>query len=252
MCIRDRHNPESSFPQLLQAIEADSLTYRQGAVNLLSSHPDLRGATVVTKYFNDLKSGKKRDRTIELEMTSAARSFKDPLPTKALESYHSTLRNNPLGAYQESLFGGNKGRGKALFESHPVAQCARCHSRAKNGNTQNMAGPNLSQIGKKSQEFLLESLLLPSAKIASGYAPIQLKLKNGETLSGPLLESTSDFIRLTVDGKARQISRDGIEKTIDPISPMPAMKGLLKPNELRDLIAYLKSLSPKKKTGKSE
>ena len=37
-----QHNPESSFPQLLQAIEADSLTYRQGAVNLLSSHPDLR------------------------------------------------------------------------------------------------------------------------------------------------------------------------------------------------------------------
>lgn len=247
-----QHNPESSFPQLLQAIEADNLTYRQGAVKLLPSHSDPRGATVVTEYFNDLKSGKERDRTIELEMTSAARSCKDPLPAKALESYHSTLRNNPLGAYQESLFGGNKGRGKALFESHPIAQCARCHSRAKNGNTQNMAGPNLSQIGKKSQEFLLESLLLPSAKIASGYAPIQLKLKNGETLSGPLLESTPDFIKLTIDGKARQISRNEIEKTIDPISPMPAMKGLLKPNELRDLIAYLKSLSPKKKTKKAE
>lgn len=245
-----KREPEKSFPYLEQALKAKNLTYRQGAVSLLASYSDPRGATLVTKYFNDLTTGQKRDRKIELEMTSVASLLNDPIAEEALNSYRKTLEETPLGPYQKSLFGGNRARGKALFESHPVGQCSRCHSRAKNGSAQNMAGPNLSKIGKNSEQYLLESLLFPSAQIASGYAPIQLTLNNGTTLSGPLLESAPDFIKLTVEGKARQISRDEIKETSKPVSPMPTMKGLLEPHELRDLVTYLKSLSLQRKNAK--
>ena len=49
------------------------------------------------------------------------------------------------------------------------------------------------------------------------------------------------------DGKERVIQRGEIATQTPPISVMPPMLGILKPRELRDVVAYLSGLKPKAK-----
>jgi mono/diheme cytochrome c family protein len=91
---------------------------------------------------------------------------------------------------------GDVKRGKKIFTTHPIANCARCHAVDGVGG---VIGPALDTIATRKQEdYILQSLVDPGAVIAEGF-----------------------------QGK---------------VSPMPPMGVLLKPQELADVMAYLKSL----------
>ncbi|HTN74002.1 MAG TPA: c-type cytochrome, partial [Pirellulaceae bacterium] len=147
-----------------------------------------------------------------------------------------------LLAREASLPGGDAARGKALFTSERVA-CAKCHRVGQEGG---QVGPDLTTIGRsRAARDLLESLLYPSASYARGFAPYTVVTKDGKALSGIVLGESATRIRLGIDAQnAHWVTHDNIEEIrAAELSIMPDdVAKRLEPQQLADLLAYLRSL----------
>ena len=160
--------------------------------------------------------------------------------------------SDPLSPYLPSLEGGDPAKGGQLFESHPAAQCMRCHA-AAGGHGGGDAGPSLVAIGKRGDaRFMLESLVNPGAKVAVGYGITAVTLKGGKSVAGILLADTEDHVDIDSNGKVLRVKKGDIESMTPPVSAMPPMGSLVSPTELRDLVAWLvtcngKEPAPKKR-----
>ncbi len=142
----------------------------------------------------------------------------------------------------EALYGGDPRRGEDLFRNHVGAQCVRCHDAGGPGK---QAGPMLNGVGARStRDYLLESLVDPSARIAPGFETVIVTLQDGDVVDGQRLSENPGQISLRLsDGEVRPIPRTRIKSTVtSTISSMPPMLDLLSPFEIRDLVAYLAEL----------
>ena len=129
---------------------------------------------------------------------------------KATETWMASLSLNtdPLAAWRMTVEDGDPAAGRVVFETHPEADCTSCHSLHGEGGLQ---GPDLDGVaGRLTAGELLESLVLPSARFAKGYQPAAA---NPPDASGDAA-----------------------------LSPMPPAGTILTLRELRDLMAYLKTL----------
>lgn len=242
LSLLGQSQPSISFPYLIRALQAPDTAFRQGAALQLASHPHPEVPLILVAYFDRLRENDNPDLSIELEMALAAKVSSHHAAHEALKLSQRSRIDDPLAPYLASLWGGNAQKGEALFASHPAAQCARCHAVDPKVAGSGMAGPNLSNIGQASRRSLLEALVLPSATLAEGFAPISLTLNNGRTLSGTLIEETPTHVDLVVDGEAVRVLAEDVQTTTLPPSPMPAMAQLLAAEEIRDLVAYLATL----------
>ncbi|MBL9199955.1 MAG: c-type cytochrome, partial [Opitutaceae bacterium] len=145
-------------------------------------------------------------------------------------------------AQSELLAGGDVARGRDVMANHLNANCTACHSVENAGGSE--VGPNLRTIGsQRDAAYLLESLLNPSAKIATGYGLVNVTLKNKTEVTGTLAKETPEAVTVRAfDGKQQVIPRAEIASQTPPVSIMPPMAGILQPRELRDVVAYLASL----------
>jgi quinoprotein glucose dehydrogenase len=234
--------PSQSFQHLTESLQDSERILRQGAAELLQDHPNPESDPLLVDYLNSLGNKQQADESIALEMLTGADRSTDPTVKEALARYRESIADDPLGEFLACLQGGDPGRGGTLFQTHPAAQCARCHLADHRETADNMAGPHLAGIGRKPRRYLLGSLLQPSAAIASGFAPISLTLTNGETLAGTLLARTPEHIDLRHRDETLRILKEDITAASEPASPMPAMKELVAPSDLRDLVAYLATL----------
>lgn len=155
---------------------------------------------------------------------------------------HAASRGARVGEIERLAAPGDAARGRAAFFAGTGA-CIGCH---RVGGTGAKIGPDLSHIGAvRSVRDLAESIAFPSATIVRGYESFTLHLKNGETLTGPILrESTADLVLATADGRELSIARERIER-VEPVtdSLMPAgLDRALEPGTLGDLVAFLHSL----------
>ncbi len=174
-----------------------------------------------------------------LELLEAAAKRNEPEVKAALDSYMAAQAASidPLAAWLPSLEGGDVESGGRIFESHPVAQCMRCHASGHGGGD---AGPSLSGAAflGDSRHFL-ESLALPGAKVAMGYGISSVTLKGGKTVAGLVIQDTPDHVDLDSSGKVLRVARRDIDSMTPPVSSMPPMASLLSATELRDVIAWL-------------
>ena len=107
-------------------------------------------------------------------------------------------------------------------------------------------GPELSKIGSiRAPVDLLESVVYPSATIVRGYETYIVQTKDGRSFTGLLAHETADAVFLkTADRNEVRVAR----AAVDSIAPgkqsiMPqGLEGKMSRDELRDLIAFLKSL----------
>jgi quinoprotein glucose dehydrogenase len=155
--------------------------------------------------------------------------------------------SDPLAAWQVALNGGNAERGRDLFVGHAVAQCIRCHTVGGRGG---MAGPDLSAVAHPERNvdrrYLLESMMLPNAKIAKGFGTVTLVLNTGKLVAGTIKDEDADSVTLlTPSNETIRIARDTIDDQSATTSAMPAMTRTLTLRELRDLVEYLSTLTTK-------
>ncbi len=187
-----------------------------------------------------------------IELLAAAKTRKETAVQKSLAAYEKamTAHSDPVALFNIALQGGDPVNGASLFTSHPTGQCMRCHKAEEKAHSAGGdAGPNLAGIATRhDRRFFLESMLHPGADVAPGYGVVSVTFKSGATLGGNLLAETPEHLDLVTPEKAYRVKRSDIESFTPPVSAMPSMEHLLKPEEMRDLVAWLDTLKqePKK------
>ena len=144
------------------------------------------------------------------------------------------------------LIGGDAVRGKKIFFRNGSANCQQCHKVGKRGGD---AGPNLLGLGaRQDASYILESIIVPSAKLAPGYSPIAITMKDGSVVAGMLMTNTDTevVVRNAETQKDTVCKKTDIANLPQAMSTMPPMGAILKKDQIRDLIAYLSSLKSKK------
>jgi len=186
---------------------------------------------------------------VQLDVVDAAAKRQSAEVKEKLEKFQAGRpKDDPLADYRLTLAGGDAQLGEKIFEERADVSCVKCHS--VNGVGGN-AGPDLAGVGAKHpREYLLESIVVPPAKIAEGWEAIVVRLKNGDVVSGIVKgETDQDLVLNVIVDPTRGIVRPmtvkkkDIDRRRGGQSAMP--EGLVKTlskRDLRNLIEYLASL----------
>ena len=144
---------------------------------------------------------------------------------------------------------GNVDRGRKLFHNKDRAKCITCHLK---GNEGVRLGPDLTLIGRvRSQRDLLEAIVYPSASIARYHEVVNVVTKNGKVVSGLIVKETEDEMSLSnAEGVTQTVAyRDISDARYSNVSLMPeGLDRFLKPEEIADLVAFLKASQPTSNT----
>lgn len=240
-----KHSPEKALPALEAAANSTSAPRAQKTWAILAGMPGEAVDAIFIKQLDALR-GANGISPSAIELTAAATKRKAGPVRDALAALEKSLTENsdPLAKWNSSLEGGDPENGAALFASHPASECKRCHRAEEGHTTGGETAPNLSGIANrhKDRRYFLESMISPGAVIAPGFGAVLVDFKNSATLTGNLIADTPEHLDIDAAGKILRVSRADIASVTAPASPMPPMGGLLKPEELRDVIAWLASL----------
>ena len=234
--------PEWLGPRLDEKWELLSLRATQHFLHTLGKAASPVGDRILRQSFDALLNGK-LTRELELDIITAAEARMTPPLVKLLEKHKATQTpDDTLAPYRPSLIGGDAAMGRLVYEQHVAGQCVRCHDA---GGEKNQVGPVLKGIGKRfNREYLLRSLVEPSANIAEGFDVTIAETSDGQTFVGRTQKQTVKTISLVlVDGKLMELKATSIKNlTNTKASAMPPMGAILSPHETRDLVAYLSTL----------
>ncbi len=132
--------------------------------------------------------------------------------------------------------------GKAMYAA---SLCIQCHTMKGEGG---LIGPDLTQLGTRfTYKDMLEAIIEPNKSISDQYGSTIFYLKEGGSILGRLI--TQDKVNYTIAQNpfAPQVTREILKKNVvrtqlSDVSPMlPDLINSLNANELKDLLAYLKS-----------
>lgn len=217
---------------------------QQSAVRVLAGLKSADAEAVLATQLKTLAAGKLAPE-VELDLLEAVEARQSQALSASLASYLKTRpQADILAAHQECLSGGDAERGREVFFGNAAASCRRCHKVGDQGGT---AGPDLSAValnpdGKSKPRLeLLESILLPNAKIAKGFDTVVLVTDDGLAYTGVLREETAEVVKLmTSTGEVISVPTKKIEDRARGKSGMPedVSKGLTK-RDLRDLVEFL-------------
>jgi len=136
----------------------------------------------------------------------------------------------------------NYEQGKAMFTA---SLCGACHGMRGEGGT---AGPDLTQLGSRfSTKDILEAIIEPEKTISDQYGATEFKLKAGGSVVGRLVNQDNEKYYISQNPFAPQVLKEVLKKdvkstAVSTVSPMlPGLINRLNEEELKDLIAYLKS-----------
>ncbi len=143
---------------------------------------------------------------------------------------------------KDGLVNANFADGKAMFTA---SMCSRCHQMRGEGG---MVGPDLTQLGTRfTYKDMLESIIEPSKTISDQYAATVFYLKDGSSAVGRVMDQDADKYEVAQNPFALQTLREIPKKEVirtrhSEISIMPpGLINRLNPEELKDLLAFLKS-----------
>jgi putative heme-binding domain-containing protein len=133
-------------------------------------------------------------------------------------------------------------QGKAMFAT---SLCVKCHSMNGQGG---ISGPNLTNVGTRfSYKDMLESIIEPNKTISDQFASTVFYLKDGSSVVGKMINEDEKNYFIGQNPFAMHVvkevaKKNVIRKRLSKESFM--MSGLinrLNPEELKDLLAYMKS-----------
>ena len=230
------HQPDRALAEAATTLESADTTTRQLVFALLGTSKD---PMLLGQWLERLAQGKV-PAAVQLDILDAAAAHESLKPQ--LDAYLAAHTTN-----DELLEGGSVTNGRDIVTNNIGANCIACHTiEAKEGS---LVGPNLKSIGsQKDRRYLLDSLLNPAATVAPGYGLVSVTLKDGKNLSGTLDKEDPKQVRLRMaDASIKTIPRAQIATMTPPMSIMPPMLGILSKAQIRDVVAYLSGLKPKKK-----
>ena len=136
---------------------------------------------------------------------------------------------------------GDPARGEQVYRRQQLL-CSSCHAI---GDAGGVLGPNLVSIGGSAPvDYLIESLLNPSAKIKEGYHMVIVTQKDGQVISGGLVQDGDELIIRDPANQMHKVAKANIaSKVLSPASMMPpGLTASLRQDEFIDLISFLSRL----------
>lgn len=168
---------------------------------------------------------------------SAPRSPKKPM--QFVKAWQMSDLEGDLPAVSH---GRNIAKGKEAFET---GLCIMCH---KYGNDGGAVGPDLTAVASRfTRRDLLDNILDPSKVVSEQFAFTTVTKKDGEAVSGRVVEDTAEKIALTPnplapDEKVEIKKGDITKRELSKMSPMPpGLLNMLTKEEVLDLLAFLES-----------
>jgi putative heme-binding domain-containing protein len=136
---------------------------------------------------------------------------------------------------------GDAARGELIYR-RPAVACATCHSI---GGAGGKVGPDMTSIGASAPlDYLIESVLLPGAKVKEGYHAVIIETRDGRTIMGRLLKSGGgQTVVADAVGQEVTLADEAIVKRTDSGSLMPAnLIASISEQEQADLFKFLSQL----------
>ncbi len=235
-------DPTKAAEQLAAVFAKAALPEKKAVILALGNIPGPAADRVLGGLMEELRAGK-IPAEVQVELFEVVERRPAPAVKAQLTAYQNALpKSDPLAAFASTLTGGDKAAGETVFREHAVAACLRCHRLKGSGGE---AGPDLTGIGsKRDRAFLLESIVLPNAKIAEGFQTVVVTMKNGDIQAGLLKSETATEVVLQLPGspavtvkKAEIAARDAA-----PSGMPPNLGDLLTKREIRDLVEFMASL----------
>ena len=245
-----RRAPDRALPIIRRLSAEGSEAEQQAAFKAMGELQVADTPTLLVGAIDQLAAGKVQPGA-QMELIEAVEKSEAPAVKArwAKQQAAWTTSGKALAPYSFALAGGNPRRGAGEFFGNNVLPCARCHKVNGEGGE---AGPDLTLIGKdKSKEYLLESIIKPSAHIAQGFDVVSITLKNGETETGSLAsESPAQILLKRADGSTVTIDTKQVQQRVTSPSSMPEIYGqLLTRAQLRDVVSFLQALKQPWNTG---
>ena len=162
-----RRDPAAALPLLRTALRNGSVPERQAAIRSLAAIQSPGADTELATLATDLLDGSLAP-ALQLDVYEAYLSRASTTnPVAAWKAAQSSA--DPLAPFMMCLEGGDAERGRRVLNGHAGAQCLRCHALAGGGGH---AAPSLEGVARRyDRKGLLESLVVPNAKIAPGFGP---------------------------------------------------------------------------------
>lgn len=136
---------------------------------------------------------------------------------------------------------GDPARGELIYRRASMA-CIACHAI---GGAGGKLGPDMTSIGASAPaDYLVESVLIPAAKVKEGYHAVILETRDGRTVMGRVLKSGGGQI-VVADAAGQEIAlaEEAIVSRTDTGSLMPAqLIDALTHQEQLDLFNFLSQL----------
>jgi len=127
-----------------------------------------------------------------------------------------------------------------LKRGHELAKaaCLTCHKLHGEGAD---IGPDLTGVGRSSLEALLSNIVDPNQIIGAGYENVSVEKRDGQTISGRLVEKSDSRVRLLALGPIEHVvAVSDIKKlTVSEVSVMPEGLDNLPDEDFRNLVAYI-------------
>ncbi|MFO0865025.1 MAG: HEAT repeat domain-containing protein [Gemmataceae bacterium] len=211
-------DPAQGVKLLAEAMESASVREKQAALRSLKRIPKTAAQLLLADAVERWRAGK-LERELHLDLYRLATTWGDG----QLAAKVPVAKENQPELFKLTLHGGDSSRGRAIFQSHSVAQCIRCHKVDGIGGD---AGPDLSKLAPQgTREHFLESLLEPDRKITPSFGVTSLVLDDGRTIVGSVSEETKTHVTMrTEEGRTHTIALSSIESRSAPRSQMPAME----------------------------
>jgi putative heme-binding domain-containing protein len=130
----------------------------------------------------------------------------------------------------------NTGHGRAIFER----TCMGCHMLYGAGG---IVGPDLTGSNRANLDYILAQIINPSEVMQESYQLVIVTTRDGRTLSGTVAAEDNQQLTLRLVGQDSIVTKSEIlSREKSPISMMPeGLLKTLKADEVRDLIAYLRT-----------
>jgi putative membrane-bound dehydrogenase-like protein len=134
------------------------------------------------------------------------------------------------------LRSGDRSNGRRLF----AKTCAACHTLFGEGGK---VGPDITGSNRANLDYILNNVVDPSAVLAKDYRMWIFALSSGRVVSGLIKKETDSAYTVRTINDTVVLAKTDIEQhKISKLSIMPEkLLDNLKPNEVRDLIAYVGS-----------
>ncbi|MBI3995248.1 MAG: c-type cytochrome [Nitrospirae bacterium] len=255
------HGSDFPLPIALRAEErAKELSQKLGkpftaADYLVTSHFD-PGLYVVSGYKNEMPTVYKPPIALKVDQILAVDLYLqslggEPNAEALMKSPYFELLKKAAGSQSAATtvafkpyLQGDPEKGKEIFfDPNSKTPCAKCHTVGDKGGK---VGPELTNVaGTRDIPYIIQSILEPSAEIASGFEPFLIVTTDGEFITGVKKEEDDKSVTLAdTDGQRQKISKDKIEKMVQQKkSIMPDnFRDLLTMDEFHNLLAFLETL----------